>query len=403
MKKLLCVLILFCCMMSIVVAQQKKEPAQIPILGWYGVSPKDNTVERFKEQKESGITHNFTFYKNAEELATALDAAQKAGIKVIAHCPELEKEPEKTVKRFMNHPALAGYFLRDEPGRADFPELGAWAKRIQKVDNSHFCYLNLFPVYAPPAALGTDTYREYVQQFIEEVPLQLLSFDHYPIILDETGNRIVRNGWYENLEIFSEEAAKAGKPFWAFALTVAHASYPIPTIEEIRLQVFSNLAYGAQGIQYFTYWTPGTDEGFDFHHGPIDHDTRKRTEVFDRIKEMNREIRNLSKVFLNAKVVSIAHTGDIIPDGTKRQAKLPDVIKMFETEGEGAIVSILEKGNDSFLVIVNRDFKKSMKVRIEGDHSLQRVLKDGTVVPARAYINTLEVDPADLLIYNWKK
>ncbi|MPN41102.1 hypothetical protein SDC9_188643 [bioreactor metagenome] len=118
---------------------------------------------------------------------------------------------------------------------------------------------------------------------------------------------------------------------------------------------------------------------------------------------MNREIRNLSKVFLNAKVVSIAHTGDIIPDGTKRQAKLPDVIKMFETEGEGAIVSILEKGNDSFLVIVNRDFKKSMKVRIEGDHSLQRVLKDGTVVPARAYINTLEVDPADLLIYNWKK
>lgn len=402
MKRIACVVIFILCGGVAMTPQTKKDSEQIPILGWYGVSPKETSIERFKEQKESGITHNFTFYESADELATALDAAHKAGIKVIAHCPELEKEPEKIVKRFMKHPALAGYYLRDEPSRAAFPTLGEWAKRIQRVDDEHFCYLNLFPNYAPASALGTDTYREHVQLFIKEVPVKLLSFDYYPIILDETGNRIVRDSWYENLEIFSEEAAKVGKPFWAFALTVAHGPYPVPTLAEIKLQVFSNLAYGAKGIQYFTYWTPSIDEGQDFHHGPIDFGTHKRTEVYDRMKEMNRDIKNLSSVFLNSKVVYVAHTGDTIPYGTKRLKELPDVITSFETEGEGAVVSLLEKGKQSFLVVVNRDFKKSMKVKIEGLSSLNRILKDGASVPAGVYIHTLEVDPGDLLIFNWQ-
>lgn len=42
-------------------------------------------------------------------------------------------------------------------------------------------------------------------------------------------------------------------PFWAFALALSHKLdnthfYRIPTLAELRLQVFSNLAYGAQAI-----------------------------------------------------------------------------------------------------------------------------------------------------------
>ncbi len=375
---------------------------QIPILGWYGVSPKESTVERFTEQRESGITHNFTIFSSVDELAVAMDAAAKAGIKMIIHCPELATEPEQIVRRFMDHPALAGYFLRDEPGRNAFPELGQWAKRIQAVDNKHFCYLNLFPNYASKEALGTETYREHVQLFIKEVPLELLSFDHYPIVMDASGNRVLRGEWYENLEIFSDEAGKAGKPFWAFALTVAHGPYPIPTPGEIRLQVYSNLAYGAQGIQYFTYWTPSVNEGFDFHHAPIDYESKKRTEIYDYITQINREIKSLSGVFLNSRVVSVAHTGVNIPLGTKRLDKLPSVIKVLETEGEGAIVSVLKKESKSFLVIVNRDFKNSMFVTVEGEPKLKRVLKDGSEVSANAYICKLAVDAGDVLIYSWK-
>ena len=74
--------------------------------------------------KDAGFTLNFRGYSNADEVVKALDAAQKVGVKIIAACPELRNDTEATVKRFMKHPALAGYCLRDEPLSSDFPALG---------------------------------------------------------------------------------------------------------------------------------------------------------------------------------------------------------------------------------------------------------------------------------------
>ena len=58
---------------------------------------------------------------------------------------------------------------------------------------------------------------------------------------------------------------------------------------------------------------------------------------------------NLSDIFLGSKLVSVAHTGLQIPNGTRRLGKLPASIKLLETQGEGAIVSWLENGKNSFL------------------------------------------------------
>jgi len=375
---------------------------QIPVVAWGGIPSNETTVERYVELREAGFTHVIQ-PMDADSLAIAMDIAAEVGIKMFVHCPELKTETEKIVKRFMNHPAIAGYYITDEPGRSAFPALGEWVRKIQAIDNQHFCYINLYPNFA--RYLETETYQEHLHLFIEEVPVPILSFDHYPVFLDQTGNRVLRLEWYENLEIFSDKARKAEKPFWAFALSVEHYhrsyKYPIPTLEELRLQVFSDLVYGAQGIQYFKYW--GSLGRNDFYYAPIESRTKKRTEVYDYIKEINTEIKNLSSIFLDAKVVSVGHTGEIIPPGTKRLEFLPDVIKTFETEGAGAVVSVLQKDGKSYLAIVNRDFKNKMKVKIEGEPGLQRVLKDGSTVPASAYINTMTVAPGDILIYCWNR
>ena len=289
---------------------------ELPILAWHSIPADSTTLERFLEMKDIGINTHFSGYPDADAMERALDLAEQAGIKIIISCPELSEEPEKTVIRFMNHPALAGYFLRDEPNTSAFPELAAWAKRIRATDDNHFCYLNLLPTYAPLDMLQAESYRDYVHRFDQEVPLQLLSFDHYPIVGDH-----YRPDWYENLEIFSDEARKAGKPFWAFALATAHDPYPIPDLSHLRLQMYSNLAYGAQGLQYFTYWTPGKNPNWNFHHGPIGLDG-KRTDVYDKIKTLNTELQALSGVFLGAEVISVRHTGDSSrdrrPDRTAR-------------------------------------------------------------------------------------
>lgn len=367
---------------------------QIPVLGWYSIPPEQTTLARYQELKAAGITHSFTFFPNTASLEKALKTAHKAGVKIIISCPELQSETKKTVKRFMHDPALAGYFLTDEPAPQDFEKLGKWVKKIRAIDDRHFCYINLLPNYADMKQLGVKDYREYVHRFIQEVPVKLLTFDFYPIVGDT-----MRENWYDNLEVFSDEAGKAGKPFWAFALTTAHGPYPIPSLAQLRLQVYSNLAYGAQGIEYFTYWTP-VSKTWDFHHGPITAEGQ-RTGVYDRIKAMNNEIKQVSDIFFGAKVVSVSHTGAVIPPGTKRPVHLPSPVKKLNTGSSGAIVSVLEKGRYRFMVVVNRNFTQKMAFNVVCDTGVMKILKDGSAVPAGDYIDTLQIDPGDAAIYRW--
>ena len=379
-------------------AQEKLESkGHIPILGWYSIPPEEATPARYLEMKEAGFDISFSFLGSPQDVQKSLDAAHLAGMKIVISCPELKTDTEKIVKQFMNHPALAGYFLRDEPAVDAFTDLGNWAKRVNAVDPKHFCYVNLFPNYATPVQLGTADYRDYVNKFAKEVPLHFLSFDSYPL----TSAEGVYEKWHQNLEIFSDEAKKVNKPFWGFAQSVLFDNkHEEPTLATMRVQMFTNLAYGAQGLQYFTYWTP-VSSAEDFRGGPITLEG-KRTTVYDHIKTLNQEIRSLSGVFYGAKVKSLQFFGNNIPAGTKRMSVLPSAIKVFATEGKTALVSFMENGGKQFIVIVNTDYRKKMSLTLSGDSSLKRVLKDGSIVPASAYASTFDVEAGDVVIFNYE-
>ncbi len=376
---------------------------QIPILAWFSIPASETTVARFQEMKEAGITHSLSFYSNLDEVQKALDVAAKVGVKLVVSCPELKSDPEKTAKRFMDHPALAGYHLMDEPSMRLYPELGIWAKKIQAIDSKHFCYVNLFPNFADSIQLGTKDYKDYVSEYVRQIPIQFISFDYYPVLKDRLSKT-----WYQNLEQISEESRKSDKPFWAFALTTNYDEDHLTpqTLAAMRLHVYSDLAYGAQGIQYFTYWSAtsvNAPSGEDQRGAPISV-AGKRNVVYDRVKLMSQEIQNLSGVFLGSKVVSVRHTGlGKIPLGTIRLTSLPKAIKVLDTNGAPAIVSILDKGENSFLVVVNKDFLSSIKLTVFGDESVKKILKDGTIVSASAYESSMELDAGDVAIYMFPK
>jgi hypothetical protein len=394
---------LFVFMGSVQSQERLESNGQIPILAWYGIPASQTSLARYQELKEAGITCHFSGFPNADAMQKALDIASQAGIKMIVSCPELKTDPEKTVRRFMNHPAVVGYHLIDEPNIRLYPELGNWAKKIQSIDSKHFCYVNLFPNFADSAQLGTTDYRKYVSECAKQIPLEFMSFDYYPVMKDRLSKT-----WYENLEVFSEEAKRAGKPFWAFALTTNYDDGHLTpqTLASMRLQVYSDLAYGAQGIQYFTYWSAtsvNAPSGEDQRGAPISA-SGKRSVVYDRVKLMSEEIKNLSGVFLGSTAVWVRHTGKgMIPGGTIRLTTLPDAIKVLDTGGAPALVSLLENGGNYFLMVVNKDFLSSINLTFYGDESVKKVLKDGTIVPASAYDSTLELDPGDAAIYMFPK
>ena len=98
---------------------------KMPLLAWFSIPEAYTDSNRFGELAETGINQSLTFYSSADAAMKALDMAEKANVKVIVACPELETETEKRVTRFMNHPALAGYYLRDEPDVSLFQKLNA--------------------------------------------------------------------------------------------------------------------------------------------------------------------------------------------------------------------------------------------------------------------------------------
>jgi hypothetical protein len=371
------------------------EARVFPILAWGGPPQDQTTVERFRELADCGFTYNYSGYSSDEAVANALEVCRATGVKLIFSSPQLQKDPEATARRFKSHPGLGGYYLRDEPGAKLFPELAAWAKRIQSVDAEHPCYINLFPNYATTDQLEAASYQAYVDQFVAQVPVPFLSFDHYPVI-----GTTLRGEWYQNLEVIRDASRKVSKPFWAFALAVAHAPYPVPTTAHLRVQAYSNLAYGAQGLQYFTYWTTKSDT-WDFHEGPILPDGT-RSATYDRVREVNRELQALRAVFLGSRVGSIGHTGTTLPAGTRRYEPAAPV-KSLKTEGQGAVVSVLSKGDRRFLVVVNRDINQPMRLEVTFDPqaAVRPVKKDATLGEPLGASHAFTLAPGDAAIFTW--
>jgi len=393
--------ILFSFLLSVSLFAQEKltNKGVMPVLAYAFIPMDQINLARFNELKEAGINLAIDNFPDVETMKHGLDLAAKAGIKLLVSCPELKSEPEKTAKLFRNHPAMGGYYIYDEPGMNLFPDLASWCKRIQTVDDKNLRYVNIWPNFASPSVLGTESYVEYLHEFLKQMPVQIVSFDYYPVMY----NRLSKT-WYENLELISVESQKAGLPFWAFALTSNYDEEHLnpQSLAALRVQIYSNLAYGAQGICYYEYWdrTPAsTAASEDDRGGPINA-RGKRTVVFDRIKQMGAEIQALSPVFLGAKVISVKHTGKaMIPKGTSRLINLPKAIRVLETNGAPALVSVLENGANTYVVVVNKDFLNPMNLIVAGDETLKKVLKDGTIVPASTYESSIELDPGDAAIY----
>ena len=383
----------------IVVCSCKEEKEQnkkvIDTLGWYSIPDGDATLERYQEMKNAGFTYTFTHTNTLEEAKRALDLSQRVGLKSVLKCNELESDPEKTVREVMNHPGLGLYFLKDQPAVADFNSLGEWARKIDGIDRVHGCYLNLLPRQAFP---NTAAYEDYLRQFDRIVNLPQISFDHYPIIRSD--DKIVLTPYfYENLELISKEAKQVGKPFWGFALATAHLSYPMPTIGHLRLQVYSNLAYGAQMIEYFTYWNPGTEQ-WDFHQAPITLQG-KRSPVYELVRSMNKEIQIRAEIFKDCTVDSVYHVGNNLPIGTKRLPSLPQHFTELDTHGNNALVSTIKNNGYTYIIIQNTSPTNDFELNIRVDDQIDIIRFDGTSDRASKYGRLFILTVGNILIFRY--
>jgi hypothetical protein len=93
-----------------------------------------------------------------------------------------------------------------------------------------------------------------------------LSFDHYPLLA-----KGITSDYFYNWVQVRNLSRESGVPSWGFVQSVGFAGSGVglprrrrPTQAELFWQINVALAYGAKGVQYFTYWTPQSDQQVQF-------------------------------------------------------------------------------------------------------------------------------------------
>lgn len=370
-----------------------KATKEMPIIAYWGV-PDTMSYERcFREFSECGFTVSIYPYWQLDTLVKACSIANKYGVSIIGRTPEIFDMPTKAVKILKETKGFMGYIIQDEPSVPDIKKQLKNIERIKKIDSTHLFYVNLLPYYRQDwfsAAAKVDAYEEYLTA-ASTLPCQQISFDFYPVTTEG-----IRNTWYNNLELIRQESLNTKKPFWGFVLSTPHSIYPQPTLGSLRLQIYSNLVYGAQAIQYFTYWSP-TPRNYDYHDAPIDVNGKK-TKTWILVQQMNQELKQVSKLFYGAKVISVHHLGGTLPEGTTRQTKMPKHLKSLKViSKKGAIISEFTKDGHRYLAIVNKDHEASMTVRLRYRNNKPRqVTKQLQTLSVKS---NYTVSPGDLLLF----
>lgn len=358
-------------------------PNDFPIIAWYSLEPNFINHREFKNLKKSGFNIALTAPLTGQETLEALRLAENSGVKLIIDCRETRIIDTSFIERVKTIKSFEQYYLSDEPSENNFSYLREKQQCFDESDSIHQPYINLLPIYASKEQLGVDTYEDYITRYINIFKPQYISFDNYPFVRDE-----FRRDYYDNLSVVSRICKEKELPFWGFVRTLTDSNYWAIDEGRIRFQVYTNIAYGAQGLQFFTYSIP---KGCQRAIVGINHE---RTDLFYVVTAINKEIHKLSKYFLGANFTKVIHTDNI----GKNDGILPNPIKALESQDSYLILSFFEKDGCNYLLVVNKDYVKDNRFNISFDHKTSIITKRGKKRIGKEHYSIV-IKPGDGIVF----
>ena len=302
-----------------------------------------------------------------------LDIAQRYGLRAMYNAYS-----DTAITQVRNHPALYGYYVVDEPPAGHFANLGAIVSHIRTVDPNHFAYINLFPTYANNSQLGTsgDTttaYNSYLSQYVSIVRPSLIAYDHYQLMQTSDTNQ-----YFLNLALVSQTARQAGLPFMQTVQACAwDTSWRIPNANELRFLNFTTLAYGAQGISYWTYSPQHPNTG-----GLAPSTDGTPTSVYTALKTINPQFVAVASQLQSLKSIGAYHLGDQ-PPGTTRlpgnspftlSPTVPNTNYVKGKPVKGMLLGLFgpdsQLSHATYALVVNLNYAKSVTTTVNGPGDL---------------------------------
>jgi hypothetical protein len=278
------------------------------------------------------------------------------------------------IRETVKDPAVFGYYLRDEPSAAWFPQLEKVASVVREFAPDKWPYINLFPDYAENWQLGTPNYSEYVDRFIATCHPKILSYDNYSIMDDGS----LRNNYWSNLEAISAAARKHHLEFWNIVLAVAHFNYREASAADLRFEAYTSLAYGARGLAYFTYFTPAVG---GYRGGAIDQFGHE-TPTWQNLRNVNMQVQKLGPFLMQLTTDEVYHIGEV-PASCEAA---PTNSLVASVSGDNWLVGDFTHSDGSrYVMIVNKNLTKARPVSAQFRRPPKRLLHvchyNGELIP----------------------
>lgn len=380
----------------------------MPIGGFYGpYQPKESvdgnalpnylTDDIFQALSEAGINMVTQAYNSGREnIRKSLDLGEKYGIGInISNWLNEEEASEKTdadiaaeLAQWSRHPAFCGIHLNDEPGgKTYYTSEGAngglmenWSERSIKLNKTLdvFAMTNLIRCYSDSQKAN---YELYLQEYFDTMAPKVLSYDYYAWDWVPNGTSTL---YFWNLAICREYAQKYHVPLWTYqqaggnwgdgnqVFDDTYENYR-PTEGQFQWQVNTNLAFGVQGITYFTLIQPMIYSEFDSKDGQPNFEVQgilgavgNKNRWWYYAQNMNKQIAAVDDVLMNSvnkgiiasgsAKASCADTRDALIAGTAWR-------ELASVDGD-ALVGCFNYQGKTALYVVNFDYEYAQKINL---------------------------------------
>ena len=349
---------------------------------------------------------------NIEVTRTIIDMFYRNGIKSIVwtgNWSDTEEYAFETLPDFSNHDGFAGFFTWDEPKPTTaamnaVAEYADWYKNAYGEDAAPF-KVNLLPSYAYFKDGDYTSYSAYVKAYCDIVLSKFdgteyqkyLSVDSYPIKADGTMRDTFLYDWavlkaYAMQYDAEMHAVLQGCGFEDESNGTAYNK--APTEEQMRLQLYTALAFGADSISWWSYYPLNVVvDGALTANGTT-------TEVYNDMKTVNNELSTFGSLYKNYDwkgVIMSSPDGGFFGIGADAQYKAYEKVKdesLFSQyllsasntssfssiagSGSNHIVSVMEDadGNEAFVAVNYAAVKdnKTLSITFKGNTIGQYVI-----------------------------
>lgn len=305
-------------------------------------------ISYFKKQFEAIGDLNFKYLIDNAEIRTA--------------------KRKEWIDEFKDSKYFGGWKFKDEPKFEDLEKLSKEYKILYDANPNTFIYINLIGGINKIFTGEIKTYPEYLDLIQKKFNPEVWSYDQYPIEIKNGKVRANLESFYYDFECFRNISLRTKRPFWAYCLSMAfenkNEKKPAATEPYLRFEAFSALAYGAQGIVYWTYGQRKSNNVEKYLSALVNMDGKK-TKAWYAAKKVNGEIKKFNNVFYGCEVKEIKHTGDKLYRGTRKLDGEYGPFKIVRSGEAGVIVSLIENQGEKYVVIVSRDIFKKQKITLE--------------------------------------